>query len=537
MDQPELNIGAIGSVGHGKTQLIKILTGINTVRFEKEKEQNITIKLGYANLKIYKNEDGILTTDENNATLVKWASFVDCPGHDAYMSTMISGASIFDAVILLIAANEKCPMPQTVQHLKALQIMGNRIDKRNLVIVQNKLDLVSKEEALQNYNDIRKFTKNTIMEGVPVIPVCAIKGFGINNLLEYICKFKRNYNDNKISTMQIIRSFDVNKPGIPLDKIKGGVIGGTIINGSFKINDKIVIYPGFSTDEIRPIKTEILSLEFSPDVPINIASRGGLVGIGTTIDPYLTKSNRMVGQIVFLENTVNDDYKLFKKLSFDYILYDQKENDNFSKNEEILVHIGSNNIIGKIKNCKDNHIKIYLNKSVFAAKDDIISISKKIDNKWKMYAYSNNVTIGSSQTFEKQTQDEYSYLLESLDDISIQKNIVKIPVPIISRTTTGILWKNFNDICNVLNRSKDHVSRYILVELGIESCSYNKENHLVIKKHIKCQYFENILKKYIKNYVVCYCCKNINTSLNHKDGLDILNCCTCNAFRTVNKII
>lgn len=542
INQPELNIGVIGSVGHGKTQLIKVLTGTNTVKFEKEKEQNITIKLGYANLKIYKDSNDEFTTNDNGTQLVKWASFVDCPGHDAYMSTMISGASIFDSVILLIAANEKCPMPQTVQHLRALQIMGNRIDKRNLVIVQNKLDLVTEDEARQNYEDIKKFTKDTIMEGVPIIPICAIKGLGIKNLLECIYNFKRKNNDEKISSIQIVRSFDVNKPGTKLNDIKGGVIGGTVINGLFKIGDNILINPGIlKGDEYKPVEAKILSLEFSPDVPTDSALKGGLVGIGTNLDPSLTKSNRMVGQIVFLERDKNDDYKLFKKISFNYKLYDDDNNkEDFKKDEEIIIHLGSNNVYASIKSYNENSIKVYLKRPIFASNDDIISVSKKIDNGWKMYAYSCDriSSSGSSKSFKNQTEDEYEELLCSIygTEVSVKKVSKKIPVPKITRTTTGISWNNFNEICEVLKRKNEHVSKYILAELSIENHSFNKENSFLIKKVIKPQYIENILKKYIVNYVRCNCCKNIETAIVNENGMEVMHCNLCSAQRTVEKI-
>lgn len=541
INQPELNIGVIGSVGHGKTQLIKTLTGVNTVKFEKEKEQNITIKLGYANLKIYKDLDDEFTTSDEGTKLVKWASFVDCPGHDAYMSTMISGASIFDSVILLIAANEKCPMPQTVQHLRALQIMGNRIDKRNLVIVQNKLDLVTKEEAKLNYEDIQKFIKDTIMEGVPVIPICAIKALGIKNLLECIYNFKRKNNDEKISSIQIIRSFDVNKPGTKLNDIKGGVIGGTVINGSFKIGDKVLINPGISKgDKYIPIEAKILSLEFSPDVPTDSAFKGGLVGIGTNLDPSLTKSNKMVGQIIFLERDKNDEYKLFKNISFNYKLYDFDNGQNFEKGEEVIIHLGSNNVYGTIKKYDEKYIKIILKKPIFASNDDIISMSKKINTQWKMYAYSydNLSSSNSSKSFEIQTNGGYEELLHSIYDldVSVKKNIKKIPVPKITRTTTGISWNNFDETCTVLKRKNEHVSKYILCELGVKNHSFNKENSFLIKKVIKPQYIENILKKYILNYVRCNCCKNIETIVINDNGLEIMQCSLCHAQRTVEKL-
>ena len=138
--QATINIGTIGHVAHGKSTVVKALSGVHTVRFKNELERNITIKLGYANAKIYKSEDprcqrpvcytSASSTKEDvfkmngfEFGLVRHVSFVDCPGHDILMATMLNGAAVMDAALLLIAGNESCPQPQTSEHLAAIEIM------------------------------------------------------------------------------------------------------------------------------------------------------------------------------------------------------------------------------------------------------------------------------------------------------------------------------------------------------------------------------------------------------------------------------
>ncbi|CAM6098968.1 unnamed protein product [Calypogeia fissa] len=139
--QATINIGTIGHVAHGKSTVVRAISGVQTVRFKNELERNITIKLGYANAKIYKCEDencprhmaykaygsgqedsplcDVKGFETSRMKLLRHVSFVDCPGHDILMATMLNGAAIMDGALLLIAGNEGCPQPQTAEHLAA----------------------------------------------------------------------------------------------------------------------------------------------------------------------------------------------------------------------------------------------------------------------------------------------------------------------------------------------------------------------------------------------------------------------------------
>src|SRR3990167_3140544 len=152
--QPEVNIGIVGHVDQGKTTLVSRLSGKWTDTHSEEIKKGITIRLGYADSVFVKTKEGY-STEENakkenkKYEVLRKVSFVDAPGHETLMATMLSGAAIMDAALLLIAANEECPQPQTREHLMALEIIGIR----DIIIIQNKIDLVNEESLLKNYKD------------------------------------------------------------------------------------------------------------------------------------------------------------------------------------------------------------------------------------------------------------------------------------------------------------------------------------------------------------------------------------------------
>src|SRR3989344_3429728 len=159
---PELNVAVVGHIEHGKTTLLSKLTGKFTDTHSEELKRGITIKLGYADITIYRCLNGFGNKNEKGCEPFRYISFIDAPGHEMLMATMLSGAAIIDAAILVVAANEGIK-PQTKEHFVALQ--AKKIS--NLIIVQNKIDLVSREKAMENYDEIKKFVKGTFAENAP----------------------------------------------------------------------------------------------------------------------------------------------------------------------------------------------------------------------------------------------------------------------------------------------------------------------------------------------------------------------------------
>jgi translation initiation factor 2 subunit 3 len=204
------------------------------------------------------------------------------------MSTMLSGAAVMDAALLLIAGNETCPQPQTSEHLAAIEIMK----LNHIIILQNKVDLMREEGAEQHYQSILKFIRGTVADGSPIIPISAQLKFNIDAINEYlITKIPvpiRNFSAEP--HMIVIRSFDVNKPGAEIEELKGGVAGGSILTGVLKLGDEIEIRPGIvskdSTGKIqcKPIYSRVVSL-FAEHNDLKFAVPGGLIGKSHTIAP------------------------------------------------------------------------------------------------------------------------------------------------------------------------------------------------------------------------------------------------------------
>ena len=306
--QPEVNIGLVGHVDHGKTTLTQALSGVWTDTHSEERKRGISIKLGYADTAFYQDKNGQFYAtgkrpgggDDVSEELKRVVSFVDAPGHETLMAIMITGASIMDGAMLMVAANETCPQPQTREHLMALEIAGIK----NIVIVQNKIDLVTKERAMESHNEIKKFLKGTIAEDAPVIPVSAHHDVNLDVLIEAIEATipTPDRSKDKRSIMHVARSFDINRPGTRPTKLKGGVIGGSIVEGEFAEGDEIVIGPGRKIENgnkstWEPIDAVVSSMQ-GGGLSLDTMHAGGLCGMATFLDPSITTSDNLSGQVV-----------------------------------------------------------------------------------------------------------------------------------------------------------------------------------------------------------------------------------------------
>lgn len=388
--QAEVNIGTAGHVDHGKTTLVRALTGEWTERHSEEIKRGITIKLGYADASFYKcGECGEYTmkpecTNKHKAEFLRKVSFVDCPGHENLMAVMLSGAAIMDGAILVIAANEECPQPQTAEHLAALETSGIK----NIIIVQNKVDVVTKEDALKNYEQIKKFIAGTSIEKAPIIPVAAHYGTNIGPLIGAIQEnIPTPVKDAKKVKMFVARSFDVNKPGTKMESLKGGVIGGAIISGILKTGDEIEISPGM---EIRgkyvPIKTKVMSL-FAGTEKIEEAKAGGLIAIGTSLDPSVTKSDRLVGNIVGLPGTLPQPTN---KISMEVHLLERhllQNVEKIKKGETLVINAGTAATSGIVTELYKNAINVTVKRPVCVEPKSKTAISRRVGNRWMLIGY------------------------------------------------------------------------------------------------------------------------------------------------------
>ncbi|EGR34178.1 hypothetical protein IMG5_021310 [Ichthyophthirius multifiliis] len=417
--QATINIGTIGHVAHGKSTLVRAISGVHTVKFQQEKVRNITIRLGYANAKIFKcpkcpspecyksfessKNDDAKCPNENCETimeLVRHVSFVDCPGHDILMSTMLTGAAVMDAALLIIAGNMSCPQPQTAEHLAAVDIMK----LKQILIIQNKVDVIFKDPqaAQNNYKEIKNFILGTNAENSPIIPCSAQLKYNVDAVCQYICSyFAVPLRELQVPPkLIIIRSFDVNKPGATVNKLKGGVVGGSILQGVLKIGDEIEIRPGLINKDANnnvkctPIKSRVVSL-LAEKNELLYAVPGGLIGVGLLVDPSITRNDRLVGNVLGYPGKLPDiytkievNYYLLKRLIGAKVEGDSRTHRIQKITQEILkFNVGSTETPGRVVEVKENVMMVELNLPICTQIGEKVAFSRRIDKKFRLIGW------------------------------------------------------------------------------------------------------------------------------------------------------
>ncbi|RCK63346.1 Eukaryotic translation initiation factor 2 subunit gamma [Candida viswanathii] len=418
--QATINIGTIGHVAHGKSTVVRAISGVQTVRFKDELERNITIKLGYANAKIYKCDNPECPEPDcyrsfksdkeirpkcqrpgctGRYQLLRHVSFVDCPGHDILMSTMLSGAAVMDAALLLIAGNESCPQPQTSEHLAAIEIMK----LKHVIILQNKVDLMREESALEHEKSILQFIRGTIADNAPIVPISAQLKYNIDAVNQFIVNYipvpLRDFSASP--RLIVIRSFDVNKPGSDVEELKGGVAGGSILNGVFRIGDEIEIRPGIVTKDdqgkiqCKPIFSNVVSL-FAEHNDLKFAVPGGLIGVGTKVDPTLCRADRLVGQVVGAKGNLPS---IYTDIEINYFLLrrllgvkteGQKQGAKVRKLEQsevLMVNIGSTATGARVVAVKADMARLQLTTPACTEINEKIALSRRIDKHWRLIGW------------------------------------------------------------------------------------------------------------------------------------------------------
>ncbi len=401
--QPEVNIGLVGHVDHGKTTLTQALSGVWTDTHSEERKRGISIKLGYADTAFYKDDNGQYYAtgkrpdggkDVENE-LERVVSFVDAPGHETLMAIMITGASIMDGAMLMVAANETCPQPQTREHLMALEIAGIE----NIVIVQNKIDLVSKERAMESHAEIKAVLKGTIAQDAPVIPVSAHHDVNLDVLIEAIEATipTPDRSKDKRSIMHVARSFDINRPGTRPAKLRGGVIGGSIVEGEFSEGDSIIIGPGRRIEKgnkstWEPIEAVVSSMQ-GGGLNLETMRAGGLCGMATFLDPSITTSDNLSGQVVARKGDlpeIHSSVSVSVNLMSHMVSGDGESPEKIQplrNNEMLMLNVATATSVGTTRNAEKDRTDLELRLPICADKGQRISLSRRIGSRWRLIGY------------------------------------------------------------------------------------------------------------------------------------------------------
>jgi translation initiation factor 2 subunit 3 len=385
---PVLNIGTSGQIDHGKTTITKAITGRWADIHSEEIKRGMTIRLGYADVTFRKcpkcaAPDCYTTAEvcahcQSKTKVLRVASFVDAPGHEALMSTMLAGAAIMDGALLVISAKDKCPQPQTKEHVTALKIMG----VKNIIVVQNKIDLVDENRARESVKEILEFLKGYGFESVPIIPVSALHNVNIDIILEAIDKFipTPKHDETKPAKFLVARSFDINKPGTEFRKLLGGILGGALVQGKLGVGEKIEIRPGFRVEESGKVKW----------IPLTATIKSLSVG-KIFVDPALTKSDSLAGSVAGpvgkLPPVVNSLKMETHLLAHVVGTENEVAVEPLKIGEPLLLNINSGMTSGVVSEIKGGKAAVALKVPVCADTGDRVAISRRVGMRWRLIGH------------------------------------------------------------------------------------------------------------------------------------------------------
>ncbi|PSQ21834.1 translation initiation factor IF-2 subunit gamma [Halobacteriales archaeon QS_9_67_15] len=352
-----------------------------TDQHSEEMKRGISIRLGYADATFRQCPEGPVpeayTVEETcsehdvDTDVLRTVSFVDAPGHETLMATMLSGASIMDGAVLVVSASEPVPQAQTEEHLMALDIIG--ID--NIVVAQNKIDLVDAEQARENYQQIQAFVEGTVGEGAPIVPISAGQGVNMDLLVEAIeAEIPTPERDPEADAeMLVARSFDINRPGTTWDSLMGGVLGGSLVQGELEAGDEIQLRPGREVEE--------------GGQTVDTTTPGGLLGVGTGLDPSITKGDALAGQVAGPPGTlppVHEQFTMDVDLLDRIVGEDAGDVEEISTGEPLMMTIGTATTVGSVTSARGGEAEVALQRPVCAREGAKIAINRRLGGRWRL---------------------------------------------------------------------------------------------------------------------------------------------------------
>ena len=378
--------------------MTQAITGVWASAHSEELKRGITIKVGYADAAFYKcphtpapaafSTSPVCPVCGKDTKLLRAVSFVDCPGHESLMTNMLAGAFLMDGALLVIAANEAVPKPQTREHLQAMQMLG----MRKIVVAQNKIDLVSNDEAVKHYGLIQKFVENTVAADAPIIPISAQQKLNIDVLIEsledVIPTPKRNAKAD--SLMYVVRSFDVNRPGKEISDLTGGVLGGSLVRGELRVGEEVEVRPGMADErsgKFVPVITRVSTLLTGAGAAERVGP-GGLIAVGTHLDPTYTKSDQMVGSVIGKPGSLPPTWE---HITLDLDLFDTAVGsaelvkvEKVRLGENLRLNLGTASAQAVVTSARGDVVEVDLKKPIAIESGMRAAISRRIAERWRL---------------------------------------------------------------------------------------------------------------------------------------------------------
>ncbi|MDP4856198.1 MAG: selenocysteine-specific translation elongation factor [Desulfobacterales bacterium] len=350
----QIILGTAGHIDHGKTSLIKAITGTDTDRLKEEKERGITIELGFASLDLPNGQH---------------VGIVDVPGHEKFVKNMVAGATGIDIVVMVIAADEGV-MPQTREHMEICTLLGIK----HGFVALTKIDMVDEEWLELAMEDVRDFTAGTFLENTPIVPVSAVKEQGLqefSRVLETICNQIPERSMSSLFRLPVDRVFTM--------KGFGTVITGSLISGRVQVGDTVMIYPSMITSKVRGIQVH--------NQGVNMAEAGQRTAINFQ---GLEKAAINRGEMLALPGTLKPSFMV--DLQLQYLASNKKPIKNRTR---VRFHTGTSEILGNLVLLDREELPPGEKAAVQLRLDEPVCLVK--DDRFVIRSYSPVRTIGGGQ--------------------------------------------------------------------------------------------------------------------------------------------
>ena len=453
----QIILGTAGHIDHGKTSLIKAISGTDTDRLKEEKERGITIELGFASLDLPGGQH---------------LGIVDVPGHEKFVKNMVAGATGIDIVVMVIAADEGV-MPQTREHMEICTLLGIQ----HGLIVMTKTDMVDEEWLELALEDIREFSQGTFLEDAPILPVSSVTGDGIPELISTIAEIAGSIPQRPPSSLF----------RLPIDRVFtmkgfGTVITGTLVSGKINVGETIMVYPTGITSKVRGIQVH------------NQSAESAEAGMRTAINfQGLDKTAVKRGEVLSTPNALIASYMV--DVSFHYLASSKKPLKNRTL---IRFHTGTSEVMGYLILLDQEELPPGQTVVAQLRLDSPVAIVK--DDRFVVRSYSPVRTIGGGQVLNPIPQKHKRLKQDVID--GLQHLTDEDPEAIISQQIQqagygGVSFSHLKIMTNLTDKQLDTALQHLLSKKTISQT--DKQNRIFLHQFT----FDQLIQKtaeYLANY-------------------------------------
>ena len=455
-------MGTAGHIDHGKTALVRRLTGIDTDKLEEEKRRGMTIELGFAPL----------TLPSGNII-----SIIDVPGHEKFVKTMVAGVTGIDFVMLVVAADEGV-MPQTLEHIDILSLLN----VKDGVVALTKNDLVDDEWLEMVRGDIVKALKGTTLEGIPIISVSSLTGSGIDELVGSLEKLTLKASSE--AGHALFR--------LPVDRVftmtgHGTVITGTVSGGTISKGDVVEILPEGLTAKIRGIQVHNL----------NVDSAGAGDRCALNLSGVDRNSVRR-GDVVARQEIIKPTWMV------DAVMYTVKGKGDIVHNQRVHVHVGTKEAIARVKIIGEEKIQSGSKGYIQLKFEEPVAVVR--GDRFIVRSYSPVSTLGGGWITFHSLKNRKRFSEESIEALKIgESGSLKELIHYILKTSQKMM--GVEDLWMELFVDREEIQKVLQEEIGDGNVLWLKETNKYLTKDLYRKLFNLInmeFEQLYKNYPYRY---------------------------------